>query len=360
VSLTGHISVNPVSMNPSSMNSASMRVSAKVAENPAAKETSTEAPSARADRIDWYRTPIAADALAQLTKRSDVQGAVHVFAHLTLLCLTGAASYWVYLGQHYLLSILLLLAHGSCYSFLGWAGAGHELVHRTVFKSRRCNDFFLFLFAFLTWNNYVYFRASHVRHHQATVFSELDGEVKLPQTIQYRDWLWSLTFNLPACYRAIRIVAENSCNIIKGQWGEKLFPASEHEARHKVVLAARLVLFGHLLLATAFVMTGHWPLLLLVTFAPFIADWLNKVLALAQHCGMQGNVTDFRLNSRTVLLHPFLAFLYWQMNYHIEHHMYPGVPFYQLAGLRQQLAHDLPEAPRGVIAALREMMAVKR
>jgi len=315
--------------------------------------------SARADRIDWYRTPIAAAELAELTRRSDLQGSVHVFAHLSLLGVTGAASYWAYLSQHYLLLIALLFVHGSCYSFLGWAGAGHELVHRTVYKSRRCNDIFLFLFAFLTWNNYVYFRASHVRHHQATVFSELDGEVKLPQTFRYRDWLWALTFNLPAGYRAIKIVVENSCNIIKGKWGEKLFPEQDQETRHKVVLAARVVLLGHLLLATVFVATGYWSLLFIVTFAPFIADWLNKLLALAQHYGMQPNVTDFRLNSRTVLLHPFLAFLYWQMNYHVEHHMYPGVPFYQLATLRQKLAHDLPAAPRGVIAVLREMIAIK-
>ncbi|MER2624752.1 MAG: fatty acid desaturase [Accumulibacter sp.] len=311
-------------------------------------------------RINWYRTPIDAVKLAKLIRRSDWQGYLHVFAHLLLLTFTGSVTYFAYLEQHFLLTIGALFIHGSFYSFLGWAGAGHELLHRTVFKSRRYNDFFLFLFAFLTWNNYVYFRASHVRHHQCTVFTELDGEVTLPQKIHYADWLWALAFNLPACYRAIRIVVENSVNIIKGEWGAKLFPEAGSESRHKVVLTARIVLVGHLLLVTVFFITGHWPLLFIVTLAPFISDWLNKLLALAQHYGMQSNVADFRRNSRTVLLHPFLACLYWQMNYHVEHHMYPGVPFYNLHDLRHELEHDFPVALQGILAIIREITTKAR
>lgn len=316
--------------------------------------TATPAPP----RVDWYRSPLSKSQLALFTRRSDGQGALHVAGHLLLLCTTATLAYAAFLGQHYGWALLALFFHGTFYSFLGWAGAGHELVHRTVFRTRRYNDLFLALFAFLTWNNYVYFRASHIRHHQKTVLSDQDGEVRLPQTLRYRDWLWALTLDVPALYRAIRIVAENSLGIIRGAWGAQLFPDAAD--RREVIRVARMIMLGHLLLAAAFVASGHWPLLLLVTFAPFIADWLNKTLALAQHFGMQPDVDDFRLNSRTVLLHPFLAFLYWQMNYHIEHHMYPAVPFYQLKALRGQLQHDLPPAAQGMRALLREIAAIKR
>lgn len=309
-------------------------------------------------RVDWYRSPLAKACLSSLSARSDVQGALHVAAHLLLLCTTGALAYGAIQAGHYGWAVPAVLLHGSFYSFLGWAGAGHELVHRTVFRRRALNDIFLALFAFLTWNNYVYFRASHIRHHQKTVLGDQDGEVRLPQTLRYRDWIWAMTLDLPALYRAVRITVENSLGIIRGQWGAQLFP--DAASRRAVTRFARVVLLGHLALAACFIATGHWPLLLLVTFAPFIADWLNKVLALSQHFGMQSNVHDFRLNSRTVLLHPFLAFLYWQMNYHIEHHMYPAVPFHQLKALREQLQHDLPAAPRGMRALLREIAAIKR
>jgi fatty acid desaturase len=313
----------------------------------------------RQDQIDWYRIPVDQPKLAALTKRSDLQGFTHALGHLLLLVTTGSIVYWAYLGHQYLMAALVLLVHGSCYSFLGWAGAGHELVHRTVFKTRFYNDFFLFLFAFLTWNNYVYFRASHIRHHKATLFDERDGEVRLPQTFRYSDWIWSLTFNLPACWRAVRIVVENSAGLIKGKWGAMLFPLADGMARRRVVNCARIVLFGHIALAASFVISGHWPLLFVVTFAPFIADWLNKFLALAQHSGMHANVVDFRLNSRTVLLHPFLAFLYWQMNYHVEHHMYPGVPFFNMKLLRKQLHNELPPAIVGMLSLWRALVAIK-
>ena len=144
-------------------------------------------------RVNWYRSKLTGADLSALTRRSDMQGALHVACHLLLLCGTGTLAYWAFLSGQLGWALVALFFHGSFFSFLGWAGAGHELVHRTVFKTRLYNDVFLALFAFLTWNNYVYFRASHIRHHQKTVLSGQDGEVRLPQTLRYREWLWALS-----------------------------------------------------------------------------------------------------------------------------------------------------------------------
>jgi fatty acid desaturase len=311
--------------------------------------------SRREERILWYRSPIDETQLASLMTRSDRQGLLHVAAHLLLLTATGSLAYWLYMEHRYALALAALFVHGTCYSFLGSAGAGHELAHRTVFRTGLLNEAFLFLFAFLTWNNSVYFRASHLRHHRCTVFSALDGEVRLPQTFRYSDWLWALGLDLPAMVRAVRIVVENSFNIIRGDWGTRLFPITDSRSRRQVVIWARCVLLGHASLGAIFLLSGRWPLLLLITFAPFVADWLSRLLALAQHFGMQANVRDYRLNSRTVLLNPFLGFLYWQMNHHVEHHMYPGVPFHQLKKLRALIKHDLPLPCRGLLGVLREL-----
>ena len=219
------------------------------------------------------------------------------------------------------------------------------------------NELFLYLFCFLTWNNPVYFRASHARHHRGTLHAVLDGEVRAPVRVDTAAWIWELTLDLPALRRALRIVIDNSRGIIRGDWGARLFPPGEEQARRRLIAWARVMLGGHALLAAAFLATGHWPLLLLVSLAPFIADWLNKTLALAQHAGMQSEVNDFRLNSRSVALNPLLGFLYWQMHYHVEHHMYPGVPCYHLKALRQEIHGDLPHACKGMRGVLRELLA---
>ena len=71
-------------------------------------------------------------------------------------------------------------------------------------------------------------------------------------------------------------------------------------------------------------------------------------------------MADFRLCTRTILLGPFVGFLYWHIHYHIEHHMYAAVPCYRLKRLHQAVAHDLPPCSRGLIATWRQIMTILR
>ena len=55
---------------------------------------------------------------------------------------------------------------------------------------------------------------------------------------------------------------------------------------------------------------------------------------------------DHRLNSRTVYMNPVTRFLYWNMNYHVEHHMFPMVPYHALPALHEEIKDDLPAPAR--------------
>ena len=57
---------------------------------------------------------------------------------------------------------------------------------------------------------------------------------------------------------------------------------------------------------------------------------------------------------RTITLDPVSQFLYWYMNWHLEHHMYAAVPCYNLEKLHRVVAHDMPET-RTLIGAWKEM-----
>jgi fatty acid desaturase len=70
-----------------------------------------------------------------------------------------------------------------------------------------------------------------------------------------------------------------------------------------------------------------------------------------RHVGLLDNVSDFRLSTRTIILNPLLRFLYWHMNFPIEHHKYAAVPCYRLGTLHRLIRHDLPPSPRGLPAA---------
>ena len=43
-------------------------------------------------------------------------------------------------------------------------------------------------------------------------------------------------------------------------------------------------------------------------------------------------------------------FIYWNMNYHVEHHMFPMVPYHALPRLHEAIKHDLPAPSRSILA----------
>ena len=85
-------------------------------------------------------------------------------------------------------------------------------------------------------------------------------------------------------------------------------------------------------------------------------SWLQALFGLTQHAGLAEDVLDHRLNTRTIYMNPVLRFLYWNMNYHVEHHMFPLVPFHALAALHEELKADMPAPYHGLMDAYREII----
>jgi fatty acid desaturase len=67
-------------------------------------------------------------------------------------------------------------------------------------------------------------------------------------------------------------------------------------------------------------------------------------------------VLDHRLNCRTVYMNRLIRFLYWNMNYHVEHHMFPMVPYHRLPELHAAIRHDTPAPYPSLWAAYREII----
>jgi len=83
---------------------------------------------------------------------------------------------------------------------------------------------------------------------------------------------------------------------------------------------------------------------------------LLYVYSFTQHAGMGENVLDYRLNTRTVKMCRLNRFLYWNMNYHVEHHMFPMVPYYRLPELHEEVKGDLAPAYPSLWAAYQEII----
>jgi fatty acid desaturase len=55
-------------------------------------------------------------------------------------------------------------------------------------------------------------------------------------------------------------------------------------------------------------------------------------------------------------MNPIFRFIYWEMNYHVEHHMFPMVPYHALGKLHQELKADMPKPYYSLWEAYREII----
>lgn len=307
--------------------------------------------------VVWYRTRIDPKILKQLHTRSDGLGLLQTLAYLGTLVLFGGAAFYSFGHWPVGVTLLLLFLHGTCYSFL--LNGVHELSHGTVFQTKWLNGFFVRLLAFLGWINFESFQTSHSQHHRYTLHPPDDLEVVLPMRLMVRHFFMLGFVNPMGIWYCLRDTVRLARGKFRGEWETRLFPPGSPE-NERVVNWARVLLAGHGVLFALSMYFHLWMIPVIVTFAPFYGGWLQFLCNNAQHIGLQDNVPDFRLCSRTILLNPVLRFLYWHMNYHIEHHMYAAVPCYRLGELHKVIRHDLPPCPHGLLATWREIAAIQR
>jgi len=99
------------------------------------------------------------------------------------------------------------------------------------------------------------------------------------------------------------------------------------------------------------------PLPILFIFLPrFYGAWFHQLCVLTQHAGLAEMVRDHRLNTRTVTMNRVCRFLYVNMNYHLEHHMFPMVPFHALPRLHHAIKAQTPPPYAGFLDAYREIL----
>ena len=319
----------------------------------------------------WYRSSMDPDKFRKFSKRSDYKGFIQAGGHFGLFCITGLFVFLSWLNSYWILFPIAIFFHGTVSSFFKGT-AVHELGHGTVFETKWLNKFFLYIFSLISWWNPFDYAASHTYHHRYTLHPEGDREVLLPvhpnvgATFLFQMFTFNLitqpgrTFGKGGMLSAVWLTLLSSF----GKIGSTRVPANEwleavhsdqSEQKSASIRWSRILLTFHILVLTLAILTGLWILPFIITIPSYTANWLSYFLGLTQHCGLRQNTTDFRKNTRSIRLPKFFEFLYWHMNWHTEHHMYAGVPCYNLPHLAEEIKKDMPE-PKSLVGAWKEML----
>jgi nitrite reductase/ring-hydroxylating ferredoxin subunit len=129
-------------------------------------------------------------------------------------------------------------------------------------------------------------------------------------------------------------------------------PATEHR---RVVWESRIMVA--VIAAVAAWSLASWSIvpLMFVGLPTIYGAWLVVFFGITQHAGMRENVLDHRYSTRSVYMNPVFRFLYLNMNYHVEHHLLPSVPYRALPDLHTELKDQLAPAKPNTFAAYREI-----
>lgn len=294
----------------------------------------------------WFTPPLDDDRLRVLQRRTDGRPLIDLVLWLALLVATGAA---VAVTWFSLWTVPALVVYGGLYG--GAADARwHEMGHNTAFKTQWLNDVVYVLASFMLWREPTLWRWSHYRHHTDTLVVGRDIEIafKRPtpvvELVAAFAGLNPIRLLLP---RLVRHAAGGRDPEATSFVPEEEWPRVHREARLFVAVPALSVVASVL----------WWtPLPVVLVGLPTVyGSWLMVFFGITQHAGLREDVLDHRLNTRTVYMNPVFRFLYLNMNYHVEHHLFPTVPYYSLPDLHVELRPYLAPPSPSTTAAFREI-----
>jgi MocE subfamily Rieske [2Fe-2S] domain protein len=310
-------------------------------------ENATRAIERGLAEAEWYQCPVPRATMRKLLERRDGPAIRDTLLWFTLI-----------LGSAYLTFVLW----GSWWAALPYAvyavlyastsdSRWHESSHGTAFKTDWMNNALYEIASFMVMRESTLWRWSHTRHHSDTIIVGRDPEIAVPRPPDIRALIMGF-FNLgvyPVYFGKIlrhslgRMSADEKTFIPESE-----FPKIHRKARIYVVIYAAVIVLA--------IFTGSILPLMFVGLPNLLGSWLMVIYGLTQHAGLAENVLDHRLNCRTVSMNFIHRYLYWNMNYHVEHHMFPLVPYHALSRLHEEIKDDCPPPYPSIAAAWREIL----
>ena len=298
---------------------------------------------------EWYHTDIPRKAMKALMQRSDqpaIRDTIILYGAMIVFAGAGVAlwpTWW---------SAPFWLAYGVLYGSAS-DSRWHECGHGTAFRTPWLNLVVYHIASFMIMRNPVSWRWSHARHHTDTIIVGRDPEIVAMRPPALLRIALNI-FGIVDSFNAMGRMLLNASGRL-GKDEQTFIPESEHWRVFAVARVWTVIYAGTVALA---VYAGSILPLMVIGLPRLYGAWHHVMTGVLQHAGLAEDVLDHRLNSRTVYMNPVSRFIYWNMNYHVEHHMFPMVPYHALPRLHELIKHDLPAPTPSIPSGYRAIWPV--
>ncbi|MCG8310661.1 MAG: NADH:ubiquinone reductase (Na(+)-transporting) subunit F [Cytophagales bacterium] len=296
---------------------------------------------------EWYQTPIPRDQMRELLVRKNGPAIRDTIVWFGLIFGSGYLIYLFWGSWYVIFPILAYSILFASSSDSRW----HESSHGTAFKTDWMNNLLYEISSFMVFRQSTVWRWSHARHHSDTIIRGRDPEIAVPRPPDIKKIILGF-FGISQAIPEFRRLLKHAAGRIDPEVATYV-PETEYR---KIFFKARIYMLIFLTVIFLAVYYGTAMPLFFVGLPTLIGTWLMPIYGLTQHAGLQENVLDHRLNCRTVYMNRVHRFLYWNMNYHVEHHMFPLVPYHALPRLHKLMKGDCPTPYNGIIETYKEII----
>ncbi|GAB4388169.1 fatty acid desaturase [Albidovulum sp.] len=289
-----------------------------------------------------FLAALPAERKAELTATSDAAGLRRLAQHAALIAGAGGLiaaqvpGWW-----------LLVPLQGIALVFL--FTLEHECTHRTPFRSAALNDAVGRVAGTAIFLPFSWFRAFHLAHHRFTNLPGQDPELDSPKPETVGQWLRHVS--------GLGVWRSQAAVILRLALGRERARYLPPRALPRMRREARAMLGLYALAAASLLWS---PLVLWVWLVPLLVGQpFLRLYLLAEH-GDCPRVASMFENTRTTFTNRLVRFLAWNMPYHVEHHVFPAVPFHKLPELHRLMRRELRVTAPGYAAFTRTYLARRR
>ncbi len=273
------------------------------------------------------------DVIVRLSKTDQFRSILNLFWSL-FVCFLAIA-----LAQHfkhpalYLVAIVLIGSRMQALSSMA-----HDGSHYMLFRNKKLNDWIVDLFIFWPiFHTLHIYRKDHYNHHQ---FLNSSNDPDYSKLSNYKEYQFPKSKTRLLLLLLLDLIGFNflyysALKLFKPKGSHQQFNIQPNSQTTFYNLYRVLYYLALLIPAVLF---GYWKLLLFYWLVPAFTwySFISRIRTISEHFCISSSAL---FGTRTLLLNRIEKFFVipYGLNYHVEHHLYPSVPFYRLHKLHHYL-----------------------